>query len=176
MDSRVDNVTSWFHRIYLGGIPQMIRDETAFLSFLCMMTAIDALAGYWDPDRSGQGSIGARFRDFVKAYFPADYHSHADDLWDFRNGMAHGFSPRKFALTHHNGSLHFRATEDGAKILNAEDVAADLLGAARKYFAELATSPDLQARFLKRIESNSGGAIGVGPIQVLPPATGGGPV
>ncbi|MFH1572608.1 MAG: hypothetical protein ABIG68_01415, partial [Acidobacteriota bacterium] len=37
----------------------MIRDETAFLSFLCMMTAIDALAGYWDPDRSGQGSIKA---------------------------------------------------------------------------------------------------------------------
>ena len=154
----------------------MIRDETAFLSFLCMMTAIDALAGYWDPDRSGQGSIGARFRDFVKAYFPANYHSHADDLWDFRNGMAHGFSPRKFALTHHNGSVHFRTTKDGAKILNAEDVFADLLGAARKYFAELATSRDLQARFLKRIESSSGGAIGVGPIEVLRPATERGPV
>ena len=141
-----------------------------------MMTAIDALAGYWDPDRSGQGSIGARFRDFVKAYFPGNYHSHADDLWDFRNGMAHGFSPRKFALTHHNGSVHFRTTKDGAKILNAEDVFADLLSASRKYFSELAASTDLQSRFLKRIESSSGGAIGVGPIEVRGPTTGGGPV
>lgn len=154
----------------------MIRDETAFLSFLCMMTAIDALAGYWDPDRSGQGSIAARFRDFVKAYFPANYHNHVDDLWEFRNGMAHGFSPRKFALTHQNGSVHFQTTEHGAKILNAEDVFADLLGAARKYFAELATSQDLQGRFLNRIESRSGGAIDVGPIEVLRPSTEGGSV
>lgn len=154
----------------------MIRDETAFLSFLCMMTAIDALAGYWDPDRSGPGSIGARFRDFVSAYFPTNYHDYVDDLWDFRNGMAHGFSPRKFTLTHHNGAVHFRTTEQGARILNAEDVFADLLGAARKYFTELATSQDLQGRFLKRIESSSGGAIGVGPIEVLRPSMEGGPV
>jgi hypothetical protein len=173
MDSRISSVTSWFDRIYLGGIPQMIRDETAFLSFLCMMTAIDALAGYWDPDRSGQGSIGGRFRDIVKSYFPPAYHGHAGDLWDFRNGMAHGFSPRKFALTHHNGSVHFQTSQLGAKILNAEDVFADLLGASRKYFWELAVSPELQARFVKRLESSSGGGIGVGPIEVLPPAAGG---
>jgi hypothetical protein len=151
----------------------MIRDETAFLSFLCMMTAIDALAGYWDPDRSGVGSIGARFRDFVKAYFPAVYHGHASDLWDFRNGMAHGFTPRKFALTHHNGSVHFQISQGGAKILNAEDVFTDLLRAVRKYFFELATSPELQARFVKRLESSSGGGINVGPIEILAPATGG---
>lgn len=173
MDSRIDNVISWFDRIYLGGIPQIIRDETAFLSFLCMMTAIDALAGYWDPDRSSQGSIGARFRDFVKQYFPPAYQTHAGDLWDFRNGMAHGFSPRKFALTHHNGSVHFRTSQAGATILNAEDLFADLLGATRRYFSELADSPDLQTRFVKRLESGAGGGIGVGPIEVLLPSTGG---
>ena len=170
MDSRIDSVTSWFDRIYLGGIPQMIRDETAFLSFLCMMTAIDALAGYWDPDRSGPGSVGARFRDFVKQYFPDRYHALAGDLWDFRNGMAHGFSPRKFALTHHNGMLHFQSTQDGARILNAEDLFADLLGAARKFFSELADSPELQQRFIRRLESSTGGGISVGPIQIIPPS------
>lgn len=173
MDPRIGSITSWFDRIYLGGIPQMIRDETAFLSFLCMMTAIDALAGYWDPDRSGQGAIGARFRDFVTKYFPDHYQALASDLWEFRNGMAHGFSPRKFALTHHNGTIHFRTTQDGAKILNAEDVFADLLGASRKYFSDLAASPELQKLFVKRLESSSGGSIGVGPIQVLPPDKGG---
>lgn len=151
----------------------MIRDETAFLSFLCMMTAIDALAGYWDPNRSGQGAIGERFRAFVTNYFPDRYQARAGDLWDFRNGMAHGFSPRKFALTHHNGTLHLRTTEDGATILNAEDMFADLLGAARKYFSDLATSPELQEHFVRRLESSSGGSIGVGPIQILPPDKGG---
>jgi hypothetical protein len=86
--------------------------------------------------------------------------------------MAHGFTPRKFALTHHNGSVHFQTSPGGAKILNAEDVFADLLGAARKYFSDLATSPELQARFVRRMESSSGGGIGVGPIEVLSPATG----
>jgi hypothetical protein len=169
MDARIDSVISWFDRIYLGGIPQMIRDETAFLSFLCMLTAIDALAGYWDPDRSGPGAIGARFRDFVKAYFPNRYHARADDLWDFRNGMAHGFSPRKFALTHHNGTAHLCTTQDGMNILNAEDLFADLLGATRKFFADVAAQPDLQGRFIKRLESSSGGGISVGPIQIVPP-------
>ena len=147
----------------------MIRDETAFLGFLCMLTAMDALAGYWDPDRSGQGAIGARFRDFVKAYFPDRYHARADDLWDFRNGMAHGFSPRRFALTHHNGTAHLCTTQDGMNILNAEDLFADLLGATRKFFADVAAHPDLQRRFIKRLESGSGGGISVGPIQIVPP-------
>jgi hypothetical protein len=171
MDPRISSVTSWFHRIYLGGIPQIIQDETAFLSFLCMMTAIDALAGYWDPDRSGQGSSGARCRDFVQQYFPSGYDP--ADLWDFRNGMAHGFTPRKFALAHHNGAVHFQTTANGAKILNAENVFADLVGATTKYFSDLAGSPDLQSRFLKRLDSNSGGGIDVGPIEIISPPTGG---
>jgi len=62
MDVRIDSIISWFNRISLGGIPQLIRDETAFLSFVCMLAGIEALAGYHNPNASGPSANGERFR------------------------------------------------------------------------------------------------------------------
>lgn len=167
MDVRIDSISSWFNRIYLGGIPQLIRDETAFLSFVCMLAGIEALAGYHNPNASGPGANGERFRSFVGAYFPEAYHLHASNLWEFRNGMIHGFSPRRFALTHHSSGLHLRQAPDGAFILNAENFYAAFLHAAQMYFAEMSSSPQLQANFSRRIESPAGGAFGVGFIDII---------
>jgi len=167
MDVRIDNIIGWFNRIYLGGIPQLIRDETAFLSFVCMLAGIEALAGYHNPDASGPVANGERFRSFVGAYFPKAYHAHVSNLWEFRNGMAHGFSPRHFALTHHHSSLHLRQDRDGAFILNAEDFYSAFLHATQTYFTEMATSPQLQANFLRRLESPTGGAFDVGFFDVI---------
>jgi hypothetical protein len=122
MDQQITNVVAWFERIYLGGVPQLIRDETAFLSFVCMLAGIEALGGYRDPDASGPTANRQRFQAFVTDYFPIPYRPHASNLWDFRNGMVHGFSPRQFALTHHNSSIHFRLTADGAIILDRNRV------------------------------------------------------
>lgn len=167
MDARIDSIISWFNRIYLGGIPQLIRDETAFLSFVCMLAGIEALAGYHTPDASGPGANGERFRSFIGTYFPEAYYPQASKLWEFRNGMIHGFSPRNFVLTHHNPSLHLKQTNDGAVILNAEDFYAAFLHAAQKYFTEISSSPRLQTNFSRRIESPVGGAFSVGFIDVI---------
>lgn len=167
MDARIDSIINWFNRIYVGGIPQLIRDETAFLSFVCMLAGIEALAGYHNPDASGQGANGDRFRGFVGTYFPESYKIHVSSLWEFRNGMVHGFSPRRFALTHHNSGLHLRQARDGAFILNAEEFYAAFLYAVQKYFAEISLSTQLQANFLRRLEGPSGGTFGVGFIDII---------
>jgi hypothetical protein len=169
MDRDISSVVAWLDRIYLGGIPQLISDETAFLSFVCMLTGIEALAGYWKPELSGQGSNGERFRGFVKEYFVDAYHEQADNLWSFRNGMIHGFAPRCFALTHHNSRTHFRKTSDGALVLNAEDFYAAFLAAASKYFSDLETRPVLQQSFRARLADRDGGAIAVGFVDLLAP-------
>lgn len=167
MDPRIVEVVSWFNRIYLGGVPQLIREETAFLSFVCMLAGTEALSGYLDPDSSGSGANGARFRQFVQEHFPEPYRALASHLWDFRNGMAHGFSPRQFALTHHNSGAHLQRASDTAIVLNAEDFYAAFLAAARSYFNALHSSEELQARFLRRLESRSGGSFGVGFVDRL---------
>lgn len=169
MDPRIAAVVAWFSRIYLGGIPQLVRDETAFLSFVCMLAGTEALAGFHHPEGSGAQENGKRFRNFVSLYFPAEFKPLAAKLWQFRNGMAHGFSPRQFALTHHNSQIHLRTTSDGAAVLNAEDFFAAFLFAAQRYFTELATSAELQAKFLARLDSPSGGSISVGFVDVLQP-------
>jgi hypothetical protein len=167
MNVKIGNVINWFGRVYLGGIPQLIRDETAFLSFVCMLAGIEALGGYWNPDASGSGANGERFRGFVATYFPEAYRPLADALWDFRNGMIHGFSPRRFALTHHSSSLHFEKTRDGGTILNAEDFYAAFLHAAQGYFAEVVQSPQLQEKFLRCLGGPAGGSFVVGFLDVI---------
>jgi hypothetical protein len=167
MDQRITDVQGWFERIYLGGIPQLIQGETAFLSFVCMLAGIEALGGYRDPDSSGPAANGPRFREFITAYFPAAYRLHASELWDFRNGMIHGFSPRQFALTHHNSRIHFKRATDGALILNAEDFYAAFLSASNGYFNDLSESPDLQAKFVRRLESPQGGTFAVGFVEIV---------
>lgn len=101
MDQRITDILGWFSRIYLGGVPQLIQDETAFLSFVCMLAGIEAHSGFRDPTGSGPRANGKRFRSFVTFHFPVEYRPHANNLWAFRNGMAHGFSPRQFVLTTH---------------------------------------------------------------------------
>ena len=167
MDEQLENVRNWFNRIYLGGIPLLMKNDTAFLSFICVLTAIEALAGYRYPEAGETALPGERFRRFIRAYFPEAYHVLADDLCGFRNGMIHGFSPRTFALTEHQSQHHLRKTPEGATVLNAEDFYASLLLASQRYFAELEAASDLQATFLARIQSSQGGNIAVGPVQLI---------
>src|SRR5689334_16444895 len=96
-----------FARIYLGGIPSTLNDNAAFLSFICVLGATEALGGFLKPSAKN----GPRFKAFVRSYFPQAYHDHADNLWKFRNAAVHGFSTGPFKLTHHNGHIHM--TIDG---------------------------------------------------------------
>lgn len=157
--------TVWaFSRMYLGGIPPMITEDSAFLSFICVLTAIEALAGYRysNIDRKGE-----RFKKFVSDYYPASYREHSSNLWLFRNSMVHAFAPAKFALMHHHSECHMRSDPGGAVILNAEDFYGALLWAAQKYFAELRADPALRTLMLARIASSEGGSTTVVAITEL---------
>lgn len=136
-----------------GGIPRLINDDSAFLSFICCFTAMEALGGFLAP---AEGN-GARFKAFVKGYFPNPYPANVDELWKARNAIVHGFSPGPFGLTHHNSTAHLKRIPDGRLVLNAEDFYAALVFAAKQYFDALATDSALQTSLVERVNDNKTG-------------------
>jgi hypothetical protein len=70
-----------FDAMYIGGIPRLLDETGAFLSFLATLTAVDTLAGVWKP----AGGSGERFKAFVTNYFPEGLRERADELWRMRN-------------------------------------------------------------------------------------------
>jgi hypothetical protein len=121
------------------------------------------LAGYGYPKLK---SPGLRFGRFIKDYFAVVYRQLASDLWNFRNGMIHGFCPRSFVLTHHHSQVHLAKSKQGSTILNAEDMYAVLLDASKRFFAELEASAELERAFLDRLEDKEGGNVAVGAVEV----------
>ena len=162
-EARVRDTVHWFSVIYLGGIPTMITAESAFLAFICVATAIDALASY----RYRGGSTKSRYVNFIKTHFPDEYTSLAEDFYELRNKLVHAFSTGAFELTHHRSDLHLGRTTRGKVVLNAEDTYAALVFAARKYFEHLRQSDDLKSALLDRLEASGGGSIGVHTIAVM---------
>jgi hypothetical protein len=167
--SQIAEYRAYFDSIYIAGIPRLLNDDGAFLSFIAVVTGTDALAGLYAPTKSN----GDRFREFVVRYYPDELHAHADNLWKLRNALVHCFHPGPFALTHHASWAHLRS-QDGTIVLNAEDFYAVLLSASKAYFSELEKSGDLQRSFLKRISASDGGAMQVfaaRPVSTLPHKT-----
>jgi hypothetical protein len=147
-----------FSGIYLGGIPSLLNDGGAFLSFICTLTAMEALGGYMKPKERN----GARFRHFVTNYFPEPYPAQADRLWKLRNAAVHGFSPGPYKPTHHNSQLHL-TTDGGLTVLNAEDFYAALVTASKRYFDALPSDAQLQAAFIERSQDPDTGVLIVSP-------------
>jgi len=144
----IARVRGEFSRIYLRGIPSLLTDEGAFLSFICTFTAIEALSGFARPKEKKNGT---RFKEFVRDYFPEPYPSHADNLWKLRNALVHAFSPGPYALTHHHSEVHF-TMQDGRYALNAEDFFGTLLVATQQYFSAVTGDTTLQAAFVERAD------------------------
>ena len=149
----LDDFRFHFDSMYLGGIPRLLDETGAFLSFLCVITAIDTLAGAWAP---ALGS-GERFKGFVQAYFPIGLRERSEDLWRFRNLMIHAFNPGPFALVCHQSRLHL-SPQGEVTILNAEDFYAGLLRASSEYFKSVKGDPNLIANFKCRMDQKDGGA------------------
>jgi hypothetical protein len=155
----IKRVAANFGRIYLGGIPCLLNDDGAFLSFICSLTATEALGGFLSPTLPN----GPRFRTFVQRYFPDPYPAQADALWKLRNADVHGFSPGPYKLTHHNSYFHL-TQDEGLTVLNAEDFYATLVSASKRYFDDLGKDAALQAAFLERAKDPDTGVLVVGPI------------
>lgn len=149
----ISSYRAHFDSIYIAGVPCLLNDDGAFLSFITVLTATEALAGLFQPELDN----GPRFKAFVAEYFPPPLHAEADTLWKFRNSMVHAFNPGPYALTHHASRNHL-STDHGPKVLNAEDFYAALVTSSQRYFADLTSRTDLQERFAKRLSDGKGGA------------------
>jgi hypothetical protein len=143
--------------IILGGVPFLLKqNETAFLSFMCSVAAIDALAGY----RYTTDNVGERFQNFIKEYFPASYEPHAGKLYILRCRLLHNFSPAHFTLSHANPSVHLQKSSIGDTVLSDDVFFADLQNAAAKFFAEVQSNADRQDTMNARLLNiEKGGAI-----------------
>lgn len=150
----IDEFRFHFDSMYIGGIPRLLDETGAFLSFLAMLTAVDALAGVWKP----AGGTGERFKGFVTNYFPVGLRERADELWRMRNLMVHAFNPGTFALVCGQSRLHL--TKQGeATVLNAQDLYGALMQASRAYFTDLLADSELQENFRRRVADKDGGAM-----------------
>ncbi|ADE15394.1 hypothetical protein Nhal_2306 [Nitrosococcus halophilus Nc 4] len=149
----IDEFRFHFDSMYIGGIPRLLDEAGAFLAFLTILTAVDALAGVWNPN---MGS-GERFKGFVAAYFPDNLKSRAEDLWRFRNLMVHAFNPGPFALVCNQSRLHLTPHGE-VTVLNAQDFYTALVLASQNYFRELQEEGTLRANFRRRIDEKDGGA------------------
>lgn len=146
-----------FDAIYVSGIPKLFNEDSAFLAFVSILTAIEALSGLFAPSKD----TGVRFKLFVSAYFPKDYKPYNEQLWQFRNSMIHSFNPGPFALTCHTSRNHLKTMPTNVgeiPLLNVEDFFSTLLIASGNYFEALLVERDLQANFTKRIAQKEGGA------------------
>jgi hypothetical protein len=132
------------------------QNETAFLSFMCSIAAIDALSGY----RYTTDKVADRFQDFIKEYFPASYAPHAEKLYLLRCRILHKFSPAYFTLTHANPSAHLQKSPIGDTILSDDVFFADLAKAAAKFFGEVQVDAGRQdAMNARLLNIDKGGAI-----------------
>jgi hypothetical protein len=150
-----------FSRVYLGGIPSLLNDDGAFMSFICCLTAMEALGGFIEP---GAGNA-VRFKAFISRYMPEPLSRQAGELWKLRNAAVHGFSPGPYALTHHSTLAHLSAS-NGRTVLNAEDFYAALVVATKRYFDDLECDEALQAAFDRRMNDPDTGVMVVAPSSV----------
>ncbi len=157
----IESAVAAFRQIIIGGIPLMLRqNETAFLSFMCVAAATDALSSWRYEDGRDVANGGERFARFVRDYFPPAYREHADRLYVFRCRTLHNFSPAHFTVVHARSDLHLAPSAIGDLVLDDATFYADMRAAAERYLGELAFSPDLQAKMLARLENvDRGGAI-----------------
>jgi hypothetical protein len=155
MTPQIQSAIRGFNEIILEGVPILLRqNETAFLSFMCSVTAIDALAGYrYTTDNE-------RFQNFIQEYFPFAYASHADNLYLLRCRLLHNFSPAYFSLVHADPAAHLGKSTIGDTVLSDDVFFADLQAAAKKFFGEVHSDIGRQDVMNARLANlNKGGAI-----------------
>ena len=59
---RNSNFAAYFRAIYFRGIPRLLNDDGAYLSFGCSFSGTEALAGYRYPRENANG---VKFKDFL---------------------------------------------------------------------------------------------------------------
>jgi len=152
-DKELGEFESHFSDCYLSAIPRLLDASGCYLAFLCMVSAVDALAGLVAPKRGA----GERFESFVGEFFPSELRNRGRDLWAMRNLMVHALNPGPFALTAGQPQAHLTPF-GSATGLNAENFFDALKQAASEYFLRVRTDEALRKSFEYRVRSKDGGA------------------
>jgi hypothetical protein len=142
MTPQIQAAIRGFNDIILGGVPLLLRqNETAFLSFMCSVAAIDALSSY----RYTTDKVGDRFKDFI---------------YLLRCRILHNFSPAYFTLAQANPSTHLQRSPIGDTVLSDAEFFADVANAAAKFFSEVQSDATRQdAMNARLLNIDKGGAI-----------------
>jgi hypothetical protein len=153
MTSQIRSAIREFNDIILGGIPFLLeRNETAFLSFMCSVAAIDALAAY----RYTTGKVGGAVCGLYPRVLSGSYAPHANNLYRLRCRLLHNFSPAYFTLVHASPEKHLQGSQIGDTILSDEVLFTDLRETAQKFFNEVQNDagrpPPLQKCKTKRLD------------------------
>jgi hypothetical protein len=157
MHADIDQAVAAFREVFFKGLPVMLaQNETAFLSFMCITAATDALSAYrYDTD-----NVKERFTKFIGEYYDHAYKPHAANFYNFRCRVLHNFSPAYFTLSHGSRGQHLKPSPIGDYVLEDVVLFKDMKDAAEKYFADLVASADLQAKMLARVaDIHKGGRI-----------------
>lgn len=146
-----------FRDIILGGVPILLRqNETAFLSIMCTLTAIDALAGYCYTTNK----VGKRYKAFIRKYFPASYLPHIENLFKLRCRILHNFSPAYFSLVHASPAMHLQPSNIGDTYISDDVFFNDMNTAALQFFKEVEQDVNRQNNMNARLlQVDNGGAI-----------------
>jgi hypothetical protein len=161
MDPQIQSAKLWFQRIYLDGVPFLLRqNETAFLSFLCNVAAIDALASYRYATVASAsvfaGSLRTTFRRSTGYTQRISIFSVAACSITFRPHASRWCTQLQRPTCGKAGI--------GDVVLDDRTSFVHMRSAAERYFEELEQSAALQADMLARLRNvDQGGSIGVDP-------------
>lgn len=109
---------------------------------IALMCALDAIASY--------GYRGHHISDFVKAHFRADYHPHADDIYQlYRCSLVHSWNLFEAAICPDKTKIK---TEDGSLTIGLLDLFECLVQATEDFMEKLTYTPALQKNTLERYE------------------------
>jgi hypothetical protein len=150
-DKFVVTMKAIFEESILGEISNVIGDvqenngdlqHRGHVVAIALMCALDAIASY--------GYRGHHIATFVKAHFRADYHPHADQLYElYRCSLIHSWNLFEAAICPDDTKIK---VESGSLVIGLLDLFECLVGATEDFMEKLAYTAALQKNTLERYE------------------------
>ena len=146
MLDEISNVISDANKVN-GGLTH--RGHVIILAMLC---AVDSIASY-----AFTGSVGNRYGNFIKYYFPSNYKPFAEDIYKlYRNSSVHSWNLFEVAITPGDEPININGNSLSFGLINFFDA---LIIAVNNYLADLKSNKILQNISLNRYSKLKNSAI-----------------
>lgn len=172
---KVEKVRHYLIDEVLGEMENCIALGAELAAVLLGLAAVDYLAGFYVGKQSKKGD----YVDFMRRYFPSNYHRRLDDIYDqLRSGLMHNlvaanpWKPQTPAfLIHLSSDDHLEVNTDGKVVFSVSHFRIDIFRAWRMHAHGLIMKPleneNLIANFNKRFNKLNG----IGAFMVRIPNT-----